>query len=192
MLKTLVIKGFADGTDAAVHHVARADEIRTGAGLHHRLLAELINGLVVQHDTLFTDDAVMAIAGIRIERDIRHDRHLRDLLLQLSDRTGNQSVLVEALSTVFGLEPFSHLGEQHHTTNAEIPGTPHLTSELIQAPATGAWHGTDWFNPGTLMDEQGVNEVCRRQACFTNHGAQCRRSTQAARAVGEIHQQALI
>ena len=131
----------------------------------------------------------MAIAGIRIQGDIRHDRHLRDLLLQLADCTRDQTIFVKALSPVLGFKSFSHLGEKHHATDAQIPGTFHLTSELIKAPATGARHGANRLHSSTFMHKQRINEVCWGKTVFTDHGSQRRRAAQATRAVGEVHQQ---
>ena len=174
MLEALVIERFTDGTDPPIHHVAGSNQIRTGSGLHHRLLAEQLDGFVVEHHPLLTDDAVMSIAGIGIKRDIRHDRHLGKLLLQLADGTRNQAVLVEALGAVFGFEFLRHLGEEHHAADAEIPGPLHFAGELVKAPAIGTRHGTDRLHICTLMHKEGIDEIGRRQPRLPDHGTQCR------------------
>ena len=86
MAVTLVVEGFADGANTAIHHVAGADQISASSGLGDRLLAEDFNGFVVENDALIADDAVMAVTGVRVERHVGHHRHAGMLLLDAADR----------------------------------------------------------------------------------------------------------
>ena len=188
MLEPFVIKGFADGTNAAVHHVAGADQIRTGLGLNHRLFAELLDRFVVEHNPVIADDPVVTVAGVGIQGDVGHDRHSRHRLFDLADGPGDQAIGVEAFGPILGFEALCHFGEQHDAADAQIPGPLHFTGEGLQAPAARPRHGTDRLNLDTLVDEEGVDEIRRREAVLANHGAQGRRATQAAGAVSELHQ----
>ena len=59
----------ADRADAAVHHVGRRDDVAAGLGLHQRLLDQHRDRLVVDDDAV-AHQAVVAVAGIGIERDV--------------------------------------------------------------------------------------------------------------------------
>ena len=88
MLKSLLIEGFADGPNAAIHHVAGADQIRPGPSLGNGLAAEDRHRFIIEHHPFFADDAVMAVAGVGIEGHIRHDRHLGVHLLEPANSSG--------------------------------------------------------------------------------------------------------
>ena len=68
----------ADRADAAVHHVGGRDDVAAGLGLHQRLLHQHLDGLVVEDDAV-AHQAVMAVAGIGIERDVAQDADARAL-----------------------------------------------------------------------------------------------------------------
>ena len=89
MAVTLVVEGFADGANTAIHHVAGADQISASRCLGDRLLAEDFNGFVVENDALIADDAVMAITGVGIERHVGHHRHAGVLLFDAPNRPGD-------------------------------------------------------------------------------------------------------
>jgi len=52
LLETLLIERFADRSDPAIPSCRWADQIGAGAGLGHRLTAELGDGFVVKHGSL--------------------------------------------------------------------------------------------------------------------------------------------
>ena len=89
MFEPLIIERFANRPNATVHHVARANEISASASLNHRLFTKLFDRLVIQHDSVLTHNPVMAITGIGIQGNVRHDRHLRNGRFDLANRTGN-------------------------------------------------------------------------------------------------------
>ena len=60
----------ADRADAAVHHVRRRDDVGAGLGVRQRLLDQRLDGLVVDHVAGVVDQAVLAVRGVRIERDV--------------------------------------------------------------------------------------------------------------------------
>ena len=188
VLEALLIQGLADGADAAVHHVAGADQVGAGAGLGNRLLAQDRHGLVVEHYALAADDAVMAVAGVGVEGHVGHDRHARVDLLQAANGAGDQAALVEAFSAVFCLEAVGHLREQHHAADAQIPGAANLLHQTLEAPALAAGHGTDRLVRGALVHEQWIDEIGRAEGGFAHHRPQGRRAAQAAGTVGELHQ----
>ena len=187
MLKTLLIEGLADGPNPAVHHVAGADQVGTGPGLGHGLLAEHRHRLIIEHHPPIADDAVVAIAGIGIQGHVGHDRHARMHLLEPANGSGDQAMLVEALGPVLRFEAVGHLGEQHHAADAQLPGATHLLHQPLQAPAHGPWHGPDRLVAGALMHKERIDEVGGAELVLPHHRPQGRGAAQPAGAVGELH-----
>ena len=95
VLETGVIKGFTNGANAAVHHVAGSYQISPGLRLHHSLLAQLINRFVIQHDAFWAHNPVVAITGVRVEGNVGHDCHIGDFPFELTNRPGDQTVGIE-------------------------------------------------------------------------------------------------
>ena len=70
------LERLADRADAAVHHVARRDDVDAGLGLHQRLLRQHRHGLVVEDVAGRVEQAVLAVRGERVERDVGHQAEL--------------------------------------------------------------------------------------------------------------------
>ncbi len=90
-VRSACVERRADGADAAVHHVGRRDDVAAGLGLDQRLLHQHLHGLVVD-DVAVAQQAVMAVAGIGIERHVAEDADLGHLLLDRADRAAHQIV----------------------------------------------------------------------------------------------------
>ena len=88
------IEAFADFADAAVHHVGRGDDVASRFGLNERLADQHCDGLVVEDDAV-TQQPVMAVAGVRIERHIAKDADVRHLFLDGADRLADQILGIE-------------------------------------------------------------------------------------------------
>ena len=95
MFETGVIKGFTNGANATIHHVARSNQISSGLRLHHSLLTKLIDGFVIQHDAFWAHNPVVSITGVRVESNVGHDCHIGDIPLELTNRPGDQTVGIE-------------------------------------------------------------------------------------------------
>ena len=92
-----IVEGLADAGDAAVHHVGRADDVAAGLGLHDGLAAQCLDGLVVE-DPIALHDAVVAVRGIGIERDVAEDADLRHGGLDRAACPADEIALVEGLA----------------------------------------------------------------------------------------------
>ena len=67
----------ADRADAAVHHVAGRDDVDAGLGLHQRLLRQHGHGVVVDDVAAVVEQAVLAVAGEGVERDVGEHARVR-------------------------------------------------------------------------------------------------------------------
>ena len=69
----------ANTANTAIHHVGWRHHINAGRGLHYCLLDQHIEGDVIEHITVIVNDAVLSMRGVRIQRDVRDNRHFRKL-----------------------------------------------------------------------------------------------------------------
>jgi hypothetical protein len=86
----------ADAADAAVHHVRRRHHVGPGLGMAERLLGQHFQRLVVEHVARDrrVDQAVLAVAGVGVERHVGDHAQFRELLLQRLDHARHQTVRV--------------------------------------------------------------------------------------------------
>ncbi|EWS66003.1 hypothetical protein Y695_00717 [Hydrogenophaga sp. T4] len=126
--QALGLQGTADGTDAAVHHVAGRHHVHTGFGLREGLLHQDVHRGVVQDVVVLVQQPVLAVAGERVERHVGHHAQLRELLLQLADHPRHQAVRVHGFFASGVLSDWSITG------NSAITGMPSFT----QSSATGS------------------------------------------------------
>ena len=89
----------ADRADAPVHHVGRRDDVAAGLRFHQRLLHQHRDRLVVD-DLVAAHQAVMAVAGVGIERDVAQDADVGQFLLDRADRLADEVVGVERFAAV--------------------------------------------------------------------------------------------
>ena len=64
------LQRLADRADAAVHHVRRRNDIRPRRGLVQRLPDQHVGRRIVHYVPGRVDQAVMAVRGIGVERDV--------------------------------------------------------------------------------------------------------------------------
>ena len=109
----------ADRADAAVHHVGGRDDVAAGLGLDQRLLHQHGDGLVVE-DRAVAHQAVVAVAGVGIERDVAQDADLRHRLLDGADRAADEVVGVERLAAVLVAQLRVGVGKQRDAGDGQL------------------------------------------------------------------------
>ncbi len=107
----------ADRADPAVHHVGGRDDVAAGLGLHQRLLHQHGDGLVVE-DRAVAHQAVVAVAGVGIERHVAQHADLRHRFLDGADRLADQIVGIERLAAVLVAQVRVGVGKQRDAGDA--------------------------------------------------------------------------
>lgn len=126
----------ADRANSAVHHVAGRDNVDTGLGLHQRLADQQFNRLVIEDVAgLFVRQAVLAVAGERVQRDIGHDAEIRKALFELAHHPRHQAVRVQRFLAVVGFQRGINHRKQSHHRNAERHTLFGHRQQQIQAQA---------------------------------------------------------
>src|SRR5262245_62376430 len=92
-------------TDPAIHHVRWGNDIHARARLGQRLLLEDRDGLVIEDIPCSVDDTVLAMAGVRIERDVGHHPQLWKTAFQGSDGPRDKTVRIACLPAIRSLQP---------------------------------------------------------------------------------------
>ena len=90
------IEAGADGANSAVHHVGGRDDVAARFGLDHGLAHQNRDRFVVENDSL-TQQPIMAVAGIGVERHVAEHADLRHLFLDRSDGAADEVFGVKRL-----------------------------------------------------------------------------------------------
>ena len=108
----------ANAPDAAVHHVGGRDDVDAGRGLRERLLDEHLQRHVVDDVAGLVDDAVLAVRGVGIERDVGHDAEFGKALLQRAHRARHETFRVVGFAPVEAFQALVDDREQRQHRHA--------------------------------------------------------------------------
>ncbi len=118
------VEHVADRADAAVHHVARCDDVGAGLDVRQRRAREQLDALVVVH--LAADDhATVSVRRVLAQADVRHQHELGEARAQRTQRALHDPVVLPRTRRLLVLL----LGdaEEHHgldTPAHELLGLP--------------------------------------------------------------------
>ena len=139
------VESGANGTDAAVHHVAWGDDVCSGAGVGEGLVAEDGDGFVIEDGSVGGDEAVVAVAVVGVESDVGDDGEVREGVFEGADGEGDEAVGVEGFFCARGFEGVVDAREEYDGADAFGEGCGGFGDEAIEGPAVAAWHGGDGF-----------------------------------------------
>ena len=127
-------------------------------------------GVVVHIVAIGGQQAVMAVAGVRIEGDVGEENQLGHRCLDRPDRPQHEAVGIQRLAAIGGLEHGGGHGEQRDTPNAQREELPCLPHQVIEIEPEDPGHGPHGRRRGdTLLDEQGCDEVRRMEPDLLHH-----------------------
>ena len=99
-----ILEGLANCADPPIHHVARCDDVDPGRRLHQRLGAQPGDRLVVEYISAGVDQPILAVRGVRVERDVGEHAELRQARLQRPHRARYQALRIGGFPPVLALE----------------------------------------------------------------------------------------
>ena len=160
-----------DDADAAVHHVRWRHDVHAGLGLHQRLLAQQRQGLVIQHIAAFVDQAVLAMAGVRVQGHVRHHAQLREARLQRPHGAGHQAFRIGGQTAVWRLQIAGNGRKQRHDRNSALHALFGNLQKLFDGVAMHAGHRADRHRVArgcavVLVDKDGVDQIVGTQVMF--------------------------
>ena len=164
-----------DRADPAVHHVGRRHDVDTGLCLDDRLAPQDLDGLVIEHVAVGVDDAVLSVAGERVQRDVGQDAEIREARLDRLHGPGHETLRVGRDPAVRRLQAgFDHREDRHHR-NAEPRAAFGDAEQLIDRVAMHAGHRWDRYRcrPAgpAVMDEDRIDQVVGPQMMFLGEPA---------------------
>ena len=162
----------ADRADAAVHHVRRRDDIHARFSLRARLLDEDLARFVVLHVAFFVEHAILAVARVRIERDVRQHAEHREVLLQLAHGARNETFGIRGFAAIRSLERRLDRRKQRQHRHAQFHALLGDFHQQIDGRALDAGHRRHGLpHIRAFDDEHRINEVVGREEVFAHQTA---------------------
>jgi hypothetical protein len=170
--EAVLVQRGADRPDAPVHHVRRRDDVHARLRLRKGLLAQHRDRFIVHDVAGVVDEAVLAVARVRIERDVRHHAELREVLLEIRDDARDEPLRVHRLLPVRGLERRLDRREERQGRDAELERVLRDREEAVRRVARDARHRRDGLLRIAALDhEHRVDQVVGRQPVLAHHAA---------------------
>ena len=169
-----------------VHHVARRDDVHTGLRLNQRLLYQYLYGFVVQDVAVFAgvgvEQAVLAMAGERVERHVGHHAKLWKACFQRPYHPGHQTVRVQRFLAIGRLERSVDHRKQRHHRYAQADAFFRDRQQQIEAEPLDAGHRRHSLTPLlSVQHKYRVDQVMGAEGVFAHQVACEGVATQAAR-----------
>ena len=156
-----------------------------------RLAHQRFDRLVVEDADLacrtLADEAVVAVAGVRVERDVGDEAELRELPLDGAAGLADEIAVVEGLAAALVLEMRLGVRKERDRRDVERDRPPGLAHRLVDAEPVDARHRRDRNAPLLAVDEkERPDEVARRQHVLRDQPPRPFRLAVAARALREV------
>lgn len=147
------------------------------------VLPNILSVLIVQATIQFAL-AILAVAGVGVQRHIGHHAQVGEFFLQGPHHARNQAIGVARFLAVGRLERGVNGREQRHHRNAQLHAICRHRQQQVQAQALHAGHGAHGFAAlHSLMHKHGVDQVVDRHRMLTHQAAREGVTAQAAGAV---------
>jgi hypothetical protein len=129
----------------------------------------------------------VAVAGVRVERDVGDEAELRELPLDGAAGLADEIAVVEGLAAALVLEMRLGIGKEGDRRDVERDRPLGLAHRLVDAEPVDAGHRRDRNAPLRAVDkEERPDEVVRRQNVLCDKPPRPFRLAVAARAVREV------
>ena len=176
----------ADGADPPVHHVGRRDDVAAGVRLDERLLDQHLDGLVVE-DLAVPQQAVMAVAGIGIERDVAQHADIGHFLLDGADGAADEVFRIEGLGAGLVAKSRLGIGKQGEAGDVEPRRPFGVAHGLVDRNPLHPRHRADRDAlPLAVDDEQRPDQVVGGEHVLPHHAPRPFGFAVAAVACGEV------
>src|SRR3984885_5530977 len=135
----------------------------------------------------FAHQAVVAVAGVRVERDVGDEAKLGKLALDRTAGAADEVSFIEGLAPLRVLERNFGVGEERDRRDVQLNRPLSLAHGLFDGQPVDAWH-RGYRNALLLAvdQKQRPDEVARRQHMLGDQPPRPFRLAVAARAVGEV------
>jgi hypothetical protein len=165
------VERVADAADASVHHVRGRDDVDPGLGLRQRLAHQGVERRIVD-DLLAHHDPVMAVRGVRVERDVADHADAGDGGFDRADRPVHEVFGVPGLLPARALALGRGEREQRDGRYAELGRSAHCVGQSVDAEPLHPGHrGHRLGHVVPLAHEDRPDQVFDRQAALRDQRA---------------------
>ncbi len=155
----LCLEALANGADAPVHHVGGREDVGAGLRLHQRLAHERFERLVVG-DLRAAHEAVVAVAGVGVERHVEDDADVEARRLDRARRPAHEVLRIERLARILGAQLGLGVGKERDRGNAEACCFSRRGDDIVDRQALHARHGGDRHAlVGAVDDEERPDQI---------------------------------
>ena len=130
----------ADRANAPVHHVRWRDDVKASLGLSECHADQGLDGDIVEHISGVIDDAVLAVRGVGIKRDIANQAQLRMARLECACSPLEQAVRIPRLSRIERLQADIDRRKQGQCREAECNALVGKREQMIDRHALDPGH----------------------------------------------------
>ena len=182
--EALLLEGEADGANAPVHHVRRRDHIRARADMHQRLRDEALHRGIIRDRAILVQKAVMAVARIGIQRNVRDQTNFRRGILHGFQRARHEAVRRERARALGVLALRPDIREQRDRRNAQRLGPLRRPRGFLHAQSVHARQRGDRHPALPIMHEHRPDQIGRGQHVFSGQRTHPWGLAQAAHSCG--------
>ena len=144
---TLIFQCLANGTNAAIHHVAGRHDVNASCSVSECLLFQNLDGDVVQDVARFIEQTILAVACVGVKRNVGHDAQRREILFECGHHVGNEPLWVGCLFAIGCFQVAADHREKCYHRNAQLDALLCHIQQEIEAHAFNAGHGSYWLAP---------------------------------------------
>ncbi len=160
------------------------DDVDTGDGVVDGLAGQHLHGVVVQDVAGLVEQAVLAVAGVGVQRHVGHDAQLGEFFFQRPHHARNQAVGVERFFAIGRLQRGLNRRKQRQHRNAQTHAFFGHWQQQIQTQAIDTGHRRHGLAQVlALVDKHRVDQVVGRNCVLAHQIAGESVAAQAARTV---------
>ncbi len=166
---TLAVECCANRADAPVHHVGGRYDVYTGRSADQRLAFQHGDGFVVQHISGGINDAVLAVRGVRIQRDIGDHAQLRKTFFQRGHCARHQTFGIDGFAPVRCFQCAFNRRKQRNCRNPGLETAVGMAQQLVDGVALHPRHRIHGDSAVfTVDDEHRIDQIIRGQTVFAH------------------------
>ncbi|MEN9991095.1 MAG: hypothetical protein RLZZ224_797, partial [Verrucomicrobiota bacterium] len=189
--KTCRIERATQSGDAAVHHVARRNDVRSGGGVAESLLAENFDRFVIENAQraigLFFHETIVTIGIVGIEGDIGDHAKFRASTFDGANDPWDQAIRIEAFGGVRGFQRVVDFGKKHNGGDPSGKNRTSFRDDVGFAPAGDTGHRGNGIIGRSLLQKERLNKIVSAESRFAHQRADGCCSAVAAWSDGKVH-----
>jgi hypothetical protein len=136
------------------------------------LLCKHLNGRIIQDVTRIVQQAILPVAGVRVECNVGHDAQCGKVFFQSGHHMRHQTLGVGRLDAIGRFKVCADDWKKRHHWDAQFNALFGHMQKQIQTDAIDAWHGFDRLaSVFTFKHKHRVDEIVDTECMFAHQTA---------------------